>query len=356
MVSLAPKNIDYKMQNTRNDVFYPKTETFLSDEERLSLRDRYDKFHAEIEINKICDYVFHQKPKQFHKIIAWGLDHILYDVDLGNKRIVVRINQTTVEDDYFEVEEYIYKKLIELGIQKCAVYYVEKRGQNFPYDFIILDKLMIGDFEKLLQEGEYNTEEEISLVKISGEFLKKIHSIRTTKYGFFDRSKLSSGLVGTKDTWSDYYLTAFELNLSTLIELGYIDEEKTAQIKNCVEANKDLLICDKPVLLHGDYCDHNITSDMTTVTGAIDWTDAISGDPLHDIAFWSSFYPKERLNIFLEGYYGLETKPQSLWDTLNLYLLRINVSKAVLRYKYGIPERVPLAIKKIEESLEYFNK
>lgn len=344
------------MNLTRDNVFYPKTETFLSDEERLSLRDRYDKFHPEVEISKIIDFVFHQKPIQFQKIIAWGLDHILYDVDLGDKRVVVRINQTSVEDDYFEVEEYIYKKLIELGIQQCAVYYLEKRGKNFPYDFIILDKLMIGDFEKLLQEGEYTTDEEVSLVKISGEFLKKIHSIKTTKYGFFDRSQLPVGLVGTKDTWAEYYLTAFELNLSTLVELGYIDEEKATQIKNCVETNKSLLVCGSPVLLHGDYCDHNITSDMTTITGAIDWTDAISGDPLHDIAFWSSFYPKERLNIFLEGYYGSEAKPTSFWDTLNLYLLRINVSKAVLRHKYGIPERVPLAINKIEESLEYFNK
>lgn len=343
------------MNLTRDNVFYPKTETFLSDEERLSLRDRYDKFHPEVEIPKIIDFVFHKKPIQFQKIIAWGLDHILYDVDLGDKRVVVRINQTTVEDDYFEVEEYIYKKLIELNIQNCSVYYVEKRGNNFPYDFIILDKLMIGDFEKLLQEGEYNSEEELDLVAKSGVLLKQIHSIKTTKYGFFDRSQLSSGLVGTKDTWADYYLTAFELNLSTLVDLGYINLEKAEQIRGCVKNNSSLLVCNQPVLLHGDYCDHNITSDMTSITGAIDWTDAISGDPLHDIAFWSSFYPKERLDLFLKGYYEAEDKPDNFWDTLNLYLLRINVSKAVLRHKYGIPERVPLAIKKIDESLNYFS-
>ena len=344
------------MNLTRNNVFYPKTETPLSDSERLSLRDRYDRFNAEVELAKICEFVFRQKPKSFFKIIAWGLDHILYDVTLSDKRIVVRINQTTVEDDYFEAEEYIYKKLIELNIQKCSVYHVEKRGSSFLYDFIILDKLMIGDFEKLLQEGEYKTDQETILVKKSGEFLRKIHSIKTSKYGFFDRSQLTSGLIGTKDTWVDYYLTAFDINLSTLIELDYINEEKEKQIKDVVENNKSLLICENPVLLHGDYCDHNIISDMNGITGAIDWTDAMSGDPLHDIAFWSSFYPIERLDIFLDGYYGSEIKPATFWDTLNLSLLRINVSKAVLRHKYGIPERVPLAIKKINESLDYFNK
>ena len=341
------------MQSTRDDVFYPKTETPLSDSERLSLRDRYDKFNADIELDKICEYVFKRKPKKYHKIIAWGLDHILYDVDLGDKRVVVRINQTSVEDDYFEVEEYIYNKLIKLDIQNCSVYYVEKRGQNFPYDFIILDKLMIGDFEKLLQEGEYNSQEEAELVVKSGELLKKIHSIKTSRFGFFDRSLLSQGLVGTKDTWEDHYLTAFEQNVETLIELGYINKEKADQIRSSMDQNKGLIACNNPVLLHGDYCDHNITSDMTSITGAIDWTDAISGDPLHDIAFWSSFYPKERLEIFLTGYYGTDKRPNNFWDKLNLYLLRINVSKAVLRHKYGIPERVPLAIKKIDESLQY---
>ena len=341
---------------TRDNVFYPKTETPLSDAERLSLRDRYDRFNANVELNKICEYVFRQKPKQFHKIIAWGLDHILYDVDFDEKRIVVRINQTTVEDDYFEVEKYIYKKLILLGIQNCKVHFVEKRGKNFPYDFIILDKLMIGDFEKLIQEGEYTTKNEVSLVKKSGEFLRKIHTIKTSKYGFFDRSQLKSGLVGTKETWADYYLTAFELNLNTLLELNYINNEKANQIRQVIEQNRKLLICDNPVLLHGDYCDHNIISDVNTITGAVDWTNAISGDPLHDIAFWSSFYPKERLDLFLSGYYSSENKPDLFNDTLNLYLLRINVSKAVLRHKYGITERVPLAIRKIDESLEYFRK
>lgn len=344
------------MISTRDNVFYPKTETPLSDAEMLSLRDRYDRFSADIELSKICEYVFHQKPKYFHKIIARGLDHILYDVELGNKRVVVRINQTTVEDDYFEVEDYIYRKLILLGIQNCGVYFIEKRGKNFPYDFIILDKLMIGDFERLLQEGEYTTEMEMNLVKRSGEFLRKIHTIKTSRYGFFDRSLLKRGLIGTKSTWADYYLTALEVNLNTLIKLKYIDNEKACEIRKVIEQNKRLLICDNPVLLHGDYCDHNIISDANTLTGVIDWTDAISGDPLHDIAFWSSFYPTERLGLFLSGYYGKENKPDTFDDTLHLYLLRINVSKAVLRHKYGITERVPLAIKKIDESLEYFRK
>ena len=342
------------MSINRNNVFYPKTETRLSDSEILSLRDRYDRFDADIELSKICQYVFHKKPIKYNKIIAWGLDHILYDVKLDDLRIVVRINQTSVEDDYFEIEKYVYNKLIDLRIQECQVYHVEKRGNNFSYDFIILDKLMVGDFEKILQDGDYNSQEELKLVKASGSFLLKIHSVNTEKFGFFDISKLDKGLIGEKNSWEDYYLTAFDKNLATLVQSNYIDITKSQLIRTTVNNNKSLFAFTKPVLLHGDFCDHNIISNMTSISGAIDWTDAISGDPIHDIAFWSSFYPKERLNIFLEGYYGSASQPKDFWDKLNIYRLRINVSKALLRHKYGIPERVPLAIQKIDECLDYF--
>ena len=274
---------------------------------------------------------------------------------MGVKRVVVRINQTSVEDDYFEIEECIYNKLNALDIQNCSVYWVEKRGKNFPYDFIIEDRLLIGDFEKLLEDGKYDADEEARLVNLSGQLLRNIHSIKTKKYGFFDRSQIKHGLIGTKDTWADYFFTALDSNLSTLIELGYINDNKASQIKNTIKENSNFLTYDSPVLLHGDYCDHNIISNEHTITGVIDWTDAMSGDPIHDIAFWSSFYSSDRLKIFLEGYYGLDEKPTSFWQTLNLYLLRINVSKAVLRNKYGISGRVPYAIKKIEDSLHYFS-
>ena len=92
----------------RSNVFYPKTETPLSSEELLSLKHRYDDFDATTELNKISQYVFHQPVLKYEKIIAWGLDHLLYKVIIGDEQeYIFRINNTSAEDLYFPVEELV---------------------------------------------------------------------------------------------------------------------------------------------------------------------------------------------------------------------------------------------------------
>lgn len=342
----------------RQDVFYPKTETRLSDQELLSLRHRYDDFHAEDELNKMINYVFKSKIIKFKQIIAWGLDHLLYKVELDNKKeYIIRINNTTIGDDYFEIEKLVYDKLIDNKIQNCKIYHLERREYgNFPYDFIVMDFLHDGDFEKQLQDGKYNEYEERELVFKSGVLLKKFHSIKTKGFGFFNYEKACNGeLIAEKASWKNYFETAATINLKQAYELGFIDKSIIDRTEKMYEKYDYLLNNIDPVLLHGDYCDHNIITKDLKVVGAIDLTDCMSGDPMHDIAFWLSFYTYDRLNYFLKGYCGEKTvlNYPDFYNKIYLYLLRINFSKAVLRYKYGIAQLVPLAIEKIKTSLSY---
>lgn len=342
------------MSHPRQKVFYPKTETELPDKELIGLRRRYDRFDKDAELRRICKFIFNQEPISYKKIVAWGLDHLLYDVRLPDRRIVIRINNTSVGDHYFEVEHLVYQTLIKKKIQSCKVHAVEKRGRHFPYDFIILDRLLVGDLEALLEKGYYSKKQEVGLVVKSGALLRKIHRIPTKNYGFFDPGAADKGkFVGIKHSWEDYLFTALKENVGSMVKLGYISSKKARDISKAMAGYKNFLQDVKPVLLHGDYCDHNIIVSGERITGVIDWTDCMSGDYLHDIAFWASFYPKERLDIFLKGYFANKPFPKNFYRKLNLYLLRINLSKAVLRYKYGIAERVPLAIEKIEESLKF---
>jgi len=347
---------------SRTDIFYPKTETRLSDKEMLSLKNRYDNFNPKVELNKICQHVFKTNYDTFEQIVAWGLDHLLYTVILPDKsEYVIRLNNTTIGDDYFEVEQIVYQKLIDAKVQDCKMYHLERREDgNFPYDFIILDNLQTADFEKQLENGVYTKEQELLLVKESGKLLKKIHSISTEKFGFFEFKQAKEGkLIGELDIWRDYFNTASENNLKTSYDLGFVSKELLNRTETIL-ARYDYLLDDvKPVLLHGDYCDHNIMSKDMEITGAIDLTDSMSGDYLHDIAFWLSFYDFDRLNFFLNGYFEDEKESvdyKSLTTKLYFYLLRINYSKAILRYKYGISEKIPLAIEKIEASLAFLEK
>lgn len=345
----------------RNDVFYPKTETRLSPKEMLLLKNRYDSFDANVELKNVSKHVFNSDIKSYQKIVAWGLDHLLFIIKLeNNKEYVVRLNNTSVGDDYFEIEKLVYEKLYEKNIQKCKVYHLERREDgNFPYDFIILTNIKDGDLEKLLVEDPEVKVNEKKLLVESGKLLKNIHSIETKGFGFFNfESALVGKLEGEKSEWKDYFLTAMDNNLKSSYELGFVKKHTISKTEKVIRKYDHLLNNIKPVLLHGDFCDHNIMVTRNRVSAVIDLTDTMSGDYLHDIAFWLSFYDFDRLNYLLKGYFLSEERSvdhRELVTKLYYYLLRINYSKAILRYRYGIPEKVELAINKIEESLNYLD-
>lgn len=346
------------MTFNRKNVFYPKTETRLSDEEMLSLKHRYENFNAKTELRKILNFSIGETLVSYHRVYAWGLDHLLFKVKASNgNNYVVRLNNTTVGDDYFEVEKLVYEKLEERLIQKCKIYHLERRENgNFPYDFILMDNLKEADFEKLIEQGTYTKEKELSLVYDCGKLLKKIHSIPTKSFGFFSFEKAKVGILeGEMKTWKEYFTTATSQNIKQAYDLGFIEKNIIKRSESAFTKFEYLLDNVSPVLLHGDYCEHNIIADKNNIVGVIDLTDAMTGDFMHDIAFWLAFYDFDRLNYLLKGYYS-DTNisfDKTYYNKLYLYLLRINYSKAILRYKYGIPEKVPLAISKIEQALTY---
>lgn len=345
----------------RDNVFYPKTETALSPSELLALKHRYEDFDAQTELTKIARHFLGRKVVKHSQIIAWGLDHLLYRVTLDDgKDYVFRLNNTTVEDQYFLVEKLIYDTLIRQKVQNCQVKVAELRSEgNFPYDVLIMDALKTADFEKQLQDHQYTYPQELEMVYKTGVFLRSLHNIKTDKFGFFDIEQAKAGkLVGTKNTWADYFDTAFIDNLRRTYDLGYADKALIARTEKVLAKYHHLLDHVTPVLLHGDFCDHNMIVHGATITGVIDLTDALSGDYLHDIAFWLSFYSFDRLNFLTKGYFAPadNINRENFMDKLYLYLLRINYSKAILRHQYGIADRIPLAIDKIMQSLQYLEK
>lgn len=345
----------------RDNVFYPKTETDLSPKELLALKHRYEEFDAQTELPKISLHFLGRKVVKFSQIIAWGLDHLLYHVTLDDgKDYVFRLNNTSVEDQYFLVEKLIYDTLSNNKIQNCHVYVSELRSYgNFPYDILIMDSLKTADFEKQLLNHKYSYPEELEMVYKTGVFLRSLHYIKTEKFGFFDINQAKNGkLVGSKNTWSEYFDTAFINNLRQTYDLGYADKQLITRTEKVLSKYHYLLDNVEPVLLHGDFCDHNMIVHGSTITGVVDLTDALSGDYLHDIAFWLSFYSFDRLNFLTKGYFSPidNINHENFMDKLYLYLLRINYSKAILRHQYGIADRIPLAIDKITQSLQYLEK
>jgi Ser/Thr protein kinase RdoA (MazF antagonist) len=106
-------------------------------------------------------------------------------------------------------------------------------------------------------------------------------------------------------------------------------------------------------LLHGDLGSHNVLTDGDRLLGLIDWEDALSGDPVYDLAFWATFHLPERHAAFLAGYRELRPLPDDFPVRFWLYFVRILLAKAVHRRRFGYPDRPdrPTAAHRIRDAL-----
>ncbi len=100
-------------------------------------------------------------------------------------------------------------------------------------------------------------------------------------------------------------------------------------------------------LIHGDFGSNNVLTDGRFITGVIDWSEAMYGDPLYDIAnilFWRSWLPcmeEQARHLEQSGRLG---NP----DRLRCYQLRIGLAEIYENAIAGTDENVSWALARCE--------
>ncbi len=333
----------------RKGIFYPKTDQIVSGEELAKLKGRYENFPLD-SISQIIEELFGEKPVGIEQVKAWGIRHVLYKVALKDFAVIFRANVTAEREEYFFVEKWAQGLLEKNGLPNYKVFAVDSSREKYPFDYMVMEAVEGKDIEST---WPLSPETEKSLMFQCGELLAKIHRIKTRGFGFFDEEKAKMGESGgILNSWEEHVFTSLESNLQYLLGLNLITEEKAERIRQVFKENKSLMELKQGVLVHGDYCDHNVMVSHGKITGVIDWEDCISGDPVHDIAFWSTFYPRERLPLLMEGYKAITAVPKDFQERFELYRLRIAVSKAVLAVRFELHKRLPVMLDMIGEELE----
>ncbi|MBW2973214.1 aminoglycoside phosphotransferase family protein [Candidatus Woesearchaeota archaeon] len=111
-------------------------------------------------------------------------------------------------------------------------------------------------------------------------YLKKMHTIKTKKYG-----PLAKPGIGKYDSWKDFTDTLAVDCLRKCRRQGKLSRIKAEQIKKEYDQFKEYLLNFKDSrLVHSDLCADNIMINKGKLSGIIDAADALSGDPLFDIA------------------------------------------------------------------------
>lgn len=309
------------------------------------------------ELKKLWKTKFGEDDIEVHEYPRRTL-HYVYKVKDSKKTSVVRINASNefYREFQFFAEAWALSKLKDAGLPHIQVNEVDVSRSVVPFDYEITDEA-VGD---TLYDFAMTAGDNPDLFRKLGEMVAHIHETKTNGFGPVHPESIASNKPrGLHETWQTYLF----LNLDTHIEmcetLQAISRDEAAKISELLKGLTEVGVSD-PVLLHGDLANHNAFTDGEKITALIDWEDAISGDPLYDVAYYgSSCFGKEHWQLsFLEGYKSVRPVDREFPRRYWLYYLRIALMKVIVRQRFGsrddrtaddVRNRILLGISKLTE-------
>jgi len=142
-----------------------------------------------------------------------------------------------------------------------------------------------------------------------GRTLRNIHSVKTKGYGRFIKRDGNEEWVGSYPAWFSFFHDVFVKRWEWAKEEKLFSEEITIKLDALYLQHKPYLQSfQTPSLVHADLCTENIIirqeKGTFQLSGIIDFGDALSGDPLYDLAeiFYFSGVNWNLLEPFLSAY------------------------------------------------------
>lgn len=346
----------HEYNQRRSTIFYPKTDDLFLPGISLGLKDTrvqdLDKFRS-LAV-EICERRLGCKPALIEPITTAGTFHLVFKVtDTDNKAYVIRLNRfpdlTQSWSLYHDVS--IYPLLYERGLRVPHVLEIDCSRRICPTDYEILtyvDGRPLNAYEN--QETQFMDPDLISAV---GAYVARVHTIKLKCFG-----PLRIGFIeGLLTTWADYIFLRFEEHVAVCVGIGAISKDEADNIREAFERHRNFFMISDPALLHGDLGNHNfISADGKSINALIDWEDAMSGDPIFDIAFWGTFFKDHMLKDFVAGYTTIASLPHDFEKRYWLYYLRVALSKTVHRFRFGYQDPIgrPSASRRIQKALCFF--
>ncbi|MBV8809359.1 MAG: aminoglycoside phosphotransferase family protein [Acidobacteriaceae bacterium] len=155
------------------------------------------------------------------------------------------------------------------------------------------------------------------------ELIAKSDLGETSGFGTFDKDG-----TGTYESWRNF--------LSSIADRDRYNWEAVGKLVDSTEIRRSLtrLVAlagrcpETRALVHGDFGSNNVLTDGRRITGVIDWSEALFGDPLYDVA--NTFYWRTWLDCMEEQarYFEAHLDPSpALSDRLLCYQLRIGLAE-----------------------------
>lgn len=269
---------------------------------------------------------------------SYGTMHVIYKVSVKekNEQYLLRANShITVPEIEMKLEELITKKVALLGVPVNHILHVDISRTHFPFDFQIQEVLAGADLEDHFG-GNKDAYDRMSFAL--GQYVARFGALQFERFGRFDEHQVKKGnLVGTKKSFPDYIEVCLDDDLRFIADSGIISVKTASSIRHCFEEYWPVMNISRGTLVHHDLADHNFMHVGDRITGIFDWENAVSGDPVLDLAScptWTTHFPREE-KLF-EGYRSLRTPPDHFKEKIQIYRLRTMIWKMVFAVRAGI--------------------
>ena len=346
----------------KRSLFYPKTDVTISNErcnqithQKAILINSYYQH-----VKKLAETFFHKSDSFVVPLPTQGTFHLIYKVSFSeHERYIIKIllPELPIPSSGFLLDEWVSQLFASQALPYVKIYEVDLSCEKVPFMYEIMD-FVPGQPLSLLQDPE-SQELPNGLLSSLGALIAQIHLIKIDGYGplsivSYKESKL---VQGVHRYWSDYLFCHLKEHIEICTDIGAITFNEAEEVNRLFMKYGSLLNENQGVLLHGDLGGHNIFSDGGRITALIDWEDAMSGDPIFDLAYWGTFTRDQLRAELLSGYKKHAQLPEDFEIRYWLYYLRIALSKTVHRYRFGVPERAgrAAASTRIQKALLYLH-
>lgn len=278
----------------------------------------------------------------------------------SGKEVAIRCHPKGITNGYFHAEAAAAHLAKQAGMPSYETIAIHDYTGGDDFAFHVLEKLPGLAIARWL---EAHPKDEAALLPEIGKMMARSHTIAVTGFGPFDNEAAKSGnLVGLHQTFGDAVRASLSSNLTVLQTFDIFTSKQVETISRLFEEPTPLLDTPTAVLVHNDFADWNLLTDGQHVTGILDWDECVGGDPISDVACWSTFFQPERLAGFLDGYFSIAEKSPIFQDKFELLRLRYVVSKMTLRLRRyswdpsaSIRERIEAGKLHLAHSMAYFN-
>ena len=275
-----------------------------------------------------------------------GNVNIVRKIRINGALYIARMHPKGIKNEYFYVEKLALIEAVKASLPVPEIVEVHEGTGEDDMDFVLMTSSPGVTMESAIQT---NKDLEGVLLHDAGSLMAQLHTVRVEGFGSFNNevAKKEGRLVGLHKSYKDFVWCGLEENLDRLVRFKVIDKAQSEMFKKVFKKNNYEPL-EGSRLVHNDFADWNILVDGGKVSALLDWDECHAGDPIADLACWSTFFKMDRFKTFVEGYKANATLPKDFEQRFHYYRLRYIISKMALRTKRALVDKSEFIQEKIK--------